>query len=90
MEKIFTFMASTLNETMTAAAMMNDTDKASITGKQVKEMATQLYAFKKDIIKCHEICTELDVPDFGGGLVGLKKRLEFLKEKYKGKIKKDG
>ena len=33
------------------------------------------------LLRCHELCTQMGVPDLGGGFLGLVKRLEFLKVK---------
>jgi len=75
----FTFKIDSLEDLLTAAGIVDDDDRVHIAGKRLKELAVEAVAIKNDLIKCHEICTELGLPYLGGGTVGLRKRLEYLK-----------
>jgi hypothetical protein len=79
----FTFKIDSLEDLLTAAGIVDDDDRVHLAGKKLKELAVSAVAIKADLIKCHEICTELGLPDFGGGTVGLRKRLEFFNERQK-------
>jgi hypothetical protein len=84
-EATYQFDANTFEEVITAAGIVEDDGKVYMTGKRFREMLPMMIGLKEDIEHGHRLCTEMGIPDLGGGSQGLVKRLEFLKNR-KGNI----
>ena len=74
------FVVSSIEDAITAAGLMDDDERTYLTGADLKKIVPQLIDLRDDLIKCHELCTKLGVPDLGGGVHGLRQRLEKLYE----------
>lgn len=82
----YQFQAANLNELETAADMLGERGTAVVTGKQIMEAVEGLKPVWSDLEACHRMCTALGAPDLGGGIEGLRKRLEHMATQ----LQKDG
>ena len=78
-----TIVVDSIDEMVKIATTVTDEDKIFMTGQQFKESALYLLGVGYDIARGHQLCSDMGVPDLGGGTEGLVKRLEFLKENPK-------
>jgi hypothetical protein len=72
------FKVASIDELITAAGIVDDNQKITITGAQLKEWGPIIVELEKDIFNCHKLCTDMGVPDMGEGTAGLVKRLTYL------------
>jgi predicted kinase len=61
----YTFTVNSIEDAITAAGLMENEDRAYITGAQLKLAVKYMIEIKKDLKECHQVCNDLSIPDFG-------------------------